>query len=153
MKVFVSTKETQGQRRSDFSFTNDEELVRFPAIVCAADRGDPDGRCGCGRSFIGLDTRKGTTTAKVAEMRLTRGRLAELLAESTEAAGFGKRDCRVAAATLAAVAKLFNVGTVVEHRNGQVWPRKHQGEGWTPERIARCIAQTKALDDAAMGGE
>jgi hypothetical protein len=59
MKVFVSTKDGQGIRNNDFSWTNEGELVKF-ALECDGEK--IDGKCGCRRSMSGFDTHKATTT-------------------------------------------------------------------------------------------
>ena len=68
MKVLVATSQTQGQRENDFNFCVEGELVTV-GLVCATDRYDPDGGCGCGRAFAGLNSHRATTTAKVKERR------------------------------------------------------------------------------------
>ena len=55
MKMLVATKETQGKRRNDFCWATEGELVRF-AFQCDGEA--VDGRCGCRRSFCGLDSHK-----------------------------------------------------------------------------------------------
>jgi hypothetical protein len=67
MKVFAATSRTQGQRGNDFHWCVEGELVHFSA-VCAADLDDPDGGCGCGRAFAGLNSHRATTTAIVREI-------------------------------------------------------------------------------------
>src|ERR1700736_5056520 len=62
MKILTATSRTQGQRDSDFHWCIEGELVHF-GLVCAADREDPDGGCGCGRAFAGLNSHRATTTA------------------------------------------------------------------------------------------
>lgn len=57
--------------RNDFNNCIPGELVRL-ASVCDRDDGDPDGRCGCARSFAGFVSAKATTTAIVAETDMTR---------------------------------------------------------------------------------
>lgn len=69
MKVIVATGETQGQRKSDFSFVPEGEIV-LPAEP--HDDEPIDGTCGCQRSFDGIVSGKATTTAKVIDLPLTR---------------------------------------------------------------------------------
>jgi hypothetical protein len=52
MLMLVATKQTQGQRRNDFSWTREGELVNITG-ACDSDH-DPDGHCGCKRAFTGL---------------------------------------------------------------------------------------------------
>lgn len=61
MLVFEATAELQGQRETDYHWAEDGELVYLPALDC----GCPD--CGCTRGFVGLASRRPTTTAKVVD--------------------------------------------------------------------------------------
>ena len=70
MKVFISTKQTQGVRHSDFSWTKAGELVRF-GTECARDKNRIDRGCGCRRSMVGLATNQATTTFKVIDKDIT----------------------------------------------------------------------------------
>jgi hypothetical protein len=54
MKLLVSTTETQGQRKNDFCFVPEGEILVF-AFECDRDRGNPDGPCGCARSMSGVE--------------------------------------------------------------------------------------------------
>ena len=83
MKVLVGTKDTQGKRKNDFSFTDEGELVTF-GTEC--DREAVDGHCGCKRSLVGMKTRKGTTTFKVVEKKISKVNYLQALKESTEGA-------------------------------------------------------------------
>ncbi len=68
MKVLVATSETNGDRKNDFCFTEELELVHLPLIEC--DSEEPDGRCGCKRAFCGLNTHRATTTAQVVDLNI-----------------------------------------------------------------------------------
>jgi hypothetical protein len=65
MKVLRATKATQGQRKSDYFFCRDGELV-YLAFACDSDT-NPDDGCGCLRGFGGFETHKAGTTAVVVE--------------------------------------------------------------------------------------
>lgn len=65
MKLFVATSETQGQRKNDFNFCNEGEILSFP-FECDGEK--IDGPCGCRRSLAGLDSKKATTTMRVANI-------------------------------------------------------------------------------------
>ncbi len=67
MKVLVATSQTQGDRDNDFCYCIEGELV-WIGLVCATDRQDPDGGCGCGRSFAGMNSHQATTTVRVADI-------------------------------------------------------------------------------------
>jgi hypothetical protein len=71
IKIFVSTRETQGQRKSDFCFVPENEPVRL-GFICDRDKHNPDGVCGCARSLIGLYCSRATTTFKVVLVSMTR---------------------------------------------------------------------------------
>lgn len=53
MKVMVATREGQGFRENDFSWTKENELVGFTS---ECDGETIDGNCGCRRSMSGFDT-------------------------------------------------------------------------------------------------
>jgi hypothetical protein len=120
VKIFVSTKQTQGQRQDDFSWVPEDELLTpFLSGICGGEQaGD---RCGCARSLVGISCFKSTTTAKVVERELTETQLARLFTESANKAGWGryytlKAGREVARALLSEAAK-FPTGAVVEYRN------------------------------------
>jgi len=69
-KVLVSTTVSQGRAHGDFCWVPEGELVARYQMVCDSERPDGSG-CGCGRSFAGFVTHKGTTTAMVVESNLT----------------------------------------------------------------------------------
>lgn len=113
MKLLVSTTSTQGQRANDFCFVPEGELVHWFGLVCGKDTDgqtgvpDPDGPCGCGRSFVGLESQKGTTTARVIEVpQRDRAAVQRALALALRA--------RMDDAALPLAA--FPVGTIVERR-------------------------------------
>jgi len=57
-------------RPGDFSHAIEGELV-LVGDACAADRADPEGGCGCGRSFSGMNSHRATTTALVSDVDLS----------------------------------------------------------------------------------
>ena len=67
MKLLTATRERQGEQDGDFCFATDGELV-LVGDVCATDRADPDGGCGCGRAFAGMSSLRATTTALVRDL-------------------------------------------------------------------------------------
>lgn len=71
MKVFVSTRTTQGDVPGDFCFVPANELVGRYSPVCDDEKPDGSGVCGCGQAFAGFTTHSGTTTAVVAERDMT----------------------------------------------------------------------------------
>jgi hypothetical protein len=70
MKLLTATRERQGERDGDFCFAVEGELVLL-GFVCATDRADPDGGCGCGRAFSGRSSLRATTTALVRALDLS----------------------------------------------------------------------------------
>ena len=70
MRVLRATKATNGDIAGDYMSGVPGELV-YLGLVCATDRDDPDGGCGCGRGFSGLSSARATTTAVVADAPLT----------------------------------------------------------------------------------
>ena len=67
MRVLVATRATQGARSSDSDDCIDGELV-WMIDACPMSWRDPDGECGCGRSFSGMSSLGSTTTAMVREL-------------------------------------------------------------------------------------
>src|SRR5262245_6200262 len=68
MKILAATSQTQGQRASEFNWCIEGEVVTFTG-TCDRDRTEgPDGGCGCGRAFAGLNSHKATTTAIVRDL-------------------------------------------------------------------------------------
>jgi hypothetical protein len=115
MKVLVATAETQGLRPNDFNFCVEGELVTV-GLVCATDRRDPDGGCGCGRAFAGLNSHRATTTAKVNEIELSEDDYVEALRSSLTQQGWPTSDVQELAWWLAQLVSEWPVGTIVERR-------------------------------------
>ena len=86
MKLLTATSISQGDLPDDFHFATDGELVRL-GEVCARDRADPAGGCGCGRAFAGLTSRRATTTALVTDVDLSYDDLLEQVASGLERSG------------------------------------------------------------------
>lgn len=128
MKVLVATGRTQGTRENDYHHAVEGELVRIDP-PCRKDRDDPDGRCGCGRGFAGMSSQRGTTTARVAELSMTREQYAEALRSSLERDGFDQCPCRATdeADGLAELAASWPVGTVLERRLDRLTRRTPSG--------------------------
>ncbi len=124
MKVLVATSDTQGARDNDFSFCIEGELVTV-GLVCAADEQDPDGGCGCGRAFAGLNSHKATTTAKVKEVDLSEEDYVEALRSSLAQQGWPTEDVAELAAWLIELVASWPVGTIVERRLDDIDVRTH----------------------------
>ncbi len=80
MRVLVATSELQGTAPGDYSWTVDGELVVVDVTECA----QPE-RCGCGRGFPGVASRRATTTAMVVDLpHIGRDDLVEVVADHVE---------------------------------------------------------------------
>jgi hypothetical protein len=115
MKVLVATAQTQGERDNDFNYCIEGELA-WIGLVCASDRSDPDGGCGCGRSFAGMNSHQATTTVRVADVGIDFAHFAEALRSSLKAQGWPTRNAITMAGELADLADGFPIGAVVERR-------------------------------------
>jgi len=123
MKVLVATKETQGERKSDFFWTEEGEYVYFGFECCNTES------CGCSWSFSGMKSRKGTTTAKVIDASITKEMLVIALRKS-HAKAYPSMDEKTLdegsvedAERLLKLASLFEVGAVLRRGAGKV----HEG--------------------------
>jgi hypothetical protein len=125
VNVFVATRETQGMREDDFSWTVEGELVRFPGLTC------DDSGCGCERSMAGLASSRATTTFRV-DVRpgLNRSGYRAALHDALRREGWiepGTADDAQWVDDWAdehlAAAALFPAGTVLELRDGRLVPR------------------------------
>src|SRR3979411_1190890 len=115
MKVLVATAETQGRRPNSCNYGVEGELVTV-GRVCATDRRDPDGGCGCGRAFAGLNSHRATTTAKGNEIELSEDDYVEALRSSLTQQGWPTSDVQELAWWLAQLVSEWPVGTIVERR-------------------------------------
>ena len=88
MKLLTATRTGQGERDGDFCHAVEGELVLL-GFVCATDRKNPDGGCGCGRAFAGMSSQRATTTALVRELDLTYEDLRMAVEAHHTAAGLG----------------------------------------------------------------
>ena len=119
VKVMVATAQMQGERNTDFDYCIEGELV-WIGMVCADDRRDPDGECGCGRSFAGMNSHRATTTARVADVGMDFAHYAEALRSSLKAQGWPTREAIPMAGELADIAADFPIGAVLERRLDEV---------------------------------
>ncbi len=120
MKILIGTKETQGKRKNDFSFTNDREILRF-GFECDGER--VDGRCGCKRSMVGVVTHKATTTIRVEDVELNEDQLSDILFQSMKDAGWiteknesSEKLIKEQIEDIKNVANSFPAGAVIERR-------------------------------------
>jgi len=124
MRALTATAQTQGQHAGDFAWCDAGELVTFGSCCDSAG-------CGCQRAFTGLTTRKGTTTAVVAERAaFTVTDLAAAILSSHRRAGLASPgpsaalDAAREAATLAAIASRYPAGSILEIRAHKVTARE-----------------------------
>lgn len=120
MKLLTATSRTQGQRDNDFNWCVDGELVIVAGTICERDREDPDGGCGCGRSFAGLNSSKATTTALVKDIDFSHEDAAEAIRSALEQSGWlhylDEADIDVVVEDALELAAEFEVGDVLERR-------------------------------------
>jgi hypothetical protein len=88
MRLLTATPERQGEQPGDFCYATEGELVLL-GFVCATDREDPDGGCGCGRAFSGMSSMRATTTALVRDLDLSLDDVRLAVEGYYEAAGMG----------------------------------------------------------------
>ena len=126
MKLLTATTETQGQRESDFSWCIPGEIVTPAALICDRDRQEgPDGGCGCGRSFSGLNSAAATTTAIVKDVDgYTFEDLAEAVRSHRKQSGWSDGEADQEAAAIAEIASEHDEGTVLEIRLGEIFPAR-----------------------------
>lgn len=124
MRVLVASKALY-PIEGDFNHCADGELV-YLQDPCAADLRDPDGGCGCGRGFAGMNSHRGCTKATVVETQLSRTEVREALRSSLQEGGW--LDPKFVSATIereildgllhevAEIAEAFPVGTQIRRR-------------------------------------
>ena len=118
MKLLTATTQGQGGRANDFTWTYEGELV-WPGVICGRDRANPDGGCGCGRSFSGLNSHRATTTALVRDLPLSVADVRAAFAGYLEDAGYqspGPAALAERVDELLDAVDAFPVGAVVERR-------------------------------------
>lgn len=124
IKVLVATAETQGARDNDYHWCVEGELVWFPPM-CARDREDPDGDCGCARGFGGLNSHRATTTAMVRTIEgLSREDYAEAIRSSMDEQGYDSEAAAEIADALIDLVADWPDGAVVEKRLNYVQIRE-----------------------------
>lgn len=122
MNVLAATQRTQGQRASDFSFTDDSELVILP-MQC--DTYTIDDGCGCQRSFAGVRSRKGTTTVIIAERDMSEDDYRQVLNNAYLESGWTLDEVieRQLTDYVIKLALYYPVGTVLEKRDTAIQVR------------------------------
>ncbi|TMQ90388.1 hypothetical protein ETD83_35625 [Actinomadura soli] len=124
LKLLTATNSTQGFRDNDFDWCVEGELVHI-GMVCARDRDDPDGGCGCGRSFAGLNSHRATTTAMVREIPgFTDDDYVLAIRSSLEQQGCDPAYAEHEAALLRCLVRDWPVGVIVERRLDEIVVRQ-----------------------------
>jgi hypothetical protein len=124
MKLLTATNAGQGLRDNDFDWCVEGELVHI-GMVCARDRDDPDGGCGCGRSFAGLNSHRATTTAMVREIPgFTEADHVLAIRSSLEQQGCDPSFAEHEAALLRCLVRDWPVGVIVERRLDEIVVRQ-----------------------------
>lgn len=130
MRVLVATKELQGTRPDDYTWTVEGELVVAEFTSCA------DPRCGCTRGFSGLASSRATTTAMVVDLaHIGPSTLRDVIGGYLERAGWNDllADAEVDVEvdeiidehveTIELICAAYPVGTVIERDGLDVRPR------------------------------
>jgi hypothetical protein len=122
MKLLISTKKTQGQRPNDFSFVPEGELLTFETLLTSCGD-DPDGRCGCGRAMIGMESLTATTTMAVADVPISKAALRVRIFNSLKTAGWSTHAEQVDGVLdlVISTAQPFDVGAIVERRGRELF--------------------------------
>jgi hypothetical protein len=133
MKALVATKATQGTRRNDSMDCVEGELV-WMLDACPASKRNPDGRCDCGRTFMGMSSQRLTTTARVRDIPwLTRDNYAAALRACFDAHGWcpccTRRPVLDVIDSLMALAGILPVGAVVGRRLDHLNVREQMSPG------------------------
>ena len=125
MRVLGATHETNGQVAGDYDYCVEGELV-YMQDPCDSDRRDPEGGCGCGRGFAGMNSHRATTTALVVDAPLLLSEVSEALRSSLEAGGWldptfcspekAAAVVREVLADMRMVAERLPIGSVVRRR-------------------------------------
>ncbi|TDD76132.1 hypothetical protein E1293_27420 [Actinomadura darangshiensis] len=124
LKLLTATNSSQGIRDNDFDWCVEGELVHI-GMVCARDRDDPDGGCGCGRSFAGLNSHRATTTAMVRDVPgFTEADYVLAIRSSLEQQGCDPSFAEHEAALLRCLVRDWPVGVIVERRLDEIVVRQ-----------------------------
>jgi len=127
MFTFVATMLTQGKRRSDFNHCHDGELL-LP-FFGGHDGESVDGKCGCQRSLVGVNSHKATTTFRVMHVALQEVALKALVDNNLEKSGWVmdpstgddakyKERALMLTKVMVAEANRHPIGAVLERRGG-----------------------------------
>ena len=118
MRLAVATAQRQVQD-NDFNWCIDGELVLL-GEVCGRDLREPDGGCGCGRSFSGLNSQRATTTAEIRNVDISLDDLTIAVQSYLQQAGWSALgaddDLQDFVDQMVELGEAFEVGTLLERR-------------------------------------
>lgn len=124
MKLLVATRLTQGQRKNDFAFTRDGEII-YQGTRCT--HGSTDDACGCHRSLTGAESLKSTTTMEVlSDPSFTTEKWTQRVAESLRLAGWypsiasARNSAQGLLCQMQTSIKPFKPGSIVELRDDEL---------------------------------
>ncbi len=123
MHMLVATTETQGDRKGDYCWTVDGELV-YLSVDC-----DCPG-CGCSRGFAGLASSRATTTCAVTDIHSPPEEIRNAFVESLVRSGWvaaGHPEDPIVDETFSEAAELasaFAPGTVLERQGAEIRVRR-----------------------------
>lgn len=131
MKILIATKEKQSFLNHDFYWTSDGEIVKFPTMEC-----DNGCTCGCTRAWVGTQSSKSTTTAKVVQSKITVNGLAKVIYNSMVKDGWVPKNasenlqktfmgsCMSEANEIAKITSRRKVGTIIRREGDRVFDAK-----------------------------
>ena len=96
LQVLVSTTKTQGNKEGDFCFVPEDELVMFGLGIGSCDEEEfLNSDSNCNIAMIGYLCRKGTTTVKVSEIKISKKEYVELLWKSEKKHGVSTKTIKM----------------------------------------------------------
>ena len=135
VKYMATTRETQGERKSDFHNGVEDGQPIVYAFECDSDRDNVDGRCGCRRSMKGVDTGGGTTTFIVMESdnpnfyeELHAKIKSSLITDWAMTPADADEEARIDVLNLEHVSGQCEVGTIVEKRGDDFRIRRKESK-------------------------
>jgi len=126
MRLLTATARTQGMRADDYCEAVLGELVWLPDPCLSALLRPADPPCACHRTFAGVVSGAGTTTALVVETDLSRREVVELVGRGAEANGWPPSCAGHLSDAMLAIARRWPTGTVLERAFDQFRAR------WAP---------------------
>jgi hypothetical protein len=133
VRALVATRQSQGERRDDFAWCTEGELVWLPEPCPTARR---SGACDCARAFAGVSSHRRTTTAIVREVEgLTVASFVDIVRYGLAAEGLPSAWVPRAVDRMLALAAGSRPGTVMERKLEIVAPRFEARTGRLLSRV------------------